>query len=113
MLQKKPEIIILHFRTNDSPYKSDTNILKDLIELKYFILEKLPNCKKITLSSPAFRIDRENAKIRNENFTNRLEEQGIPYITHNNITHKHLRSGGLRPNSVGLSILVETLLSYI
>ena len=26
----------------------------------------------------------------NEFFTNRLKEQGIPYITHDNIIHKHL-----------------------
>ena len=90
LLEKKPENIILHLGTNDAPYKSDTDILKDLIELKDFILEKSPSCKKITLSTPAVRTDRENAKKNNENLTNRLKKQGIPYITHDNITHKHL-----------------------
>ena len=46
LLEKKPENIILHLGTNDAPYKFDTNILKDLIELKNFILEKWPSCKK-------------------------------------------------------------------
>ena len=46
LLEKKPENIILHLGTNDAPYKSDTDILKDLIELKDFILEKSPSCKK-------------------------------------------------------------------
>ena len=46
LLQKKPENIILHLGTNDAPYNSGTNILKDMIELKNFILEKLPSCKK-------------------------------------------------------------------
>ena len=46
LLEKKPENIILHLGTNDALYKSCTNILKDLIELKDFILEKLPSCKK-------------------------------------------------------------------
>ena len=50
LLEKKPENIILHLGTNDIPYKSDTHILKDLFELKDFILEKSPSCKKITLS---------------------------------------------------------------
>ena len=95
LLEKKPENIILHFGTNDAPCKSDTNILKDLIELKDFILEKLPSCKRITLSSPTGRTDRENAKKNNENLTNRLKKQGIPYITHDNITHKHLYRDGL------------------
>ena len=46
VLEKRPENIILHLGTNDTPYKYGTNILKDLIELKDFILEKLPSCKK-------------------------------------------------------------------
>ena len=44
LVEKKPENIILHLGTNDAPYKSDTDILKDLIELKDFIREKLPSC---------------------------------------------------------------------
>ena len=95
LLEKKPENIILHLGTNDAPYKSDTDILKDLIELKDFILEKSPSCKRITLSSPTVRTDRENAKENNENFTNRLKKQGMHYITHDNITHKHLYRDGL------------------
>ena len=34
LLEKKPENIILHLGTNDTPYKSGINILKDMIELK-------------------------------------------------------------------------------
>ena len=113
LLEKKPENIIFHLGTSDGPYKFDTDILKDLIELKDFILEKSPSCKKITLSTPAVRTDRENAKKNNENLTNRLKKQGIPYITHDNITHKHLYRDGLHLNSVGFSILAENFLSYI
>ena len=110
MLKKKPENIILHVGTNDAPYKSDTDILKDLIDLKDFILEKSPSCKKITLSSPTVHTDRENAK--KNNLTNRLKKQGIPYITHDHITQKHLYRDGLHLNSVGFSILTENFLSY-
>ena len=113
LLKKKPENIILHVGTNDAPYKSDTDILKDLIDLKDFILEKSPSCKKITLSSPTVHTYRENAKKNNENLTNRLKKQGIPYITHGHITHKHLYRDGLHLNSVGFSILAENFLSYI
>ena len=45
-LEKIPENIILHLGTNDGPYKSGTNTLKDLIEMKGFILVKLLDCKK-------------------------------------------------------------------
>ena len=113
LLEKKRENIILHLGTDDAPYKSDNNILKDLIELKDFIQEKLPSCKKITLSSPTVRPDRKNAKKKDENLTNRLRKQGIPYIKHDKITHKHLYRDGLLLNSVGFSILDENFLSYI
>ena len=42
-----------------------------------------------------------------------MKEQGIPYITQDNITHKHLFRDGLHLNSVGFSILTENFLSYI
>ena len=113
LLEKKLENIILHLGTNDAPYKFDTDILKDLIELKDFILERSPSCKRITLSTPTVRNDRENTKKSNENLTNRLKKQGISYIAHDNITHKHLYCDGLHLNSVGFSILTENFLSYI
>ena len=95
LLEKKPENINLHLGTNDARYKSDTDILKDLIELKDFILKKSPSCKRITLLSSTVRTDRENAKENNENLTNRLKKQGIHYVTHDNSTHKHLYRDGL------------------
>ena len=98
LLDKKTENIILHLGKNDAPCKSDIDILKDLIELKDFILEKSHSCKKITLSSPTVRTDRENTKKNNENLTNKLKEQGIPYIKYDNITHKHLYRDSLHLN---------------
>ena len=112
LLEKKPETIILHFGINDTPSKSGTNILKDLIELENVILEKLPSSKKKHFCH-VLRTDKESAKKNNDIFTNRLEEQGIPYITHNNIVHNHLHQDGLHLNSAGFSILAENFLSYI
>ena len=74
VLEKRPENIILHLGTNDTPYKYGTNILKDLIELKDFVLEKLLSCKKKTLSSPTVRTDKESASKSNEILTNRLKD---------------------------------------
>ena len=61
--------------------------------------------------TPAVCTDRENAHKNNENLTNRLKKQDIPYITHDNITHKHLYRDGLHLNSVGFFILAENFLS--
>ena len=113
LLERKPENIVLHLGTNDAPYKTDTDILKDLIELKDFILENSPSCRKITLSSSPVRTGRENAKKNNEKLTNRLKKQGIPYLTHGSITHKHLYRSGVHLNTVGFSILAENFLTYI
>ena len=71
LLEKRPENIILHLGTNDALFKSGTNTLKDLIEWKGFILEKLPSCEKITLLSPTVRTDKESAKKNNKIFAER------------------------------------------
>ena len=68
LLEKNPGNIILHLVTNDTPYKSGSNILKDLIEFKDFILEKLPSCKKIILLPLTIISDKENAKKNNDFF---------------------------------------------
>ena len=78
-----------------------------------FILGKLPSCKKITLSSPTVSTYEESAMRNNEVLTNRLKEQGIPYITHDDIIHKHLYLDSLNWNSVRFSVLTEKFLSYI
>ena len=72
-----------------------------MIELKDFILEKLDSCKKITLSFRIVHTDTESTKKNNEILTKRLKEQVLPYITHNNIIHKHLYRNGLHLNLIG------------
>ena len=57
--------------------------------------------------------DWENAKKNNENLTNKLKEQDILDITHDNVTHKNLFRDGLHLNSVDFSIIAENFLSYI
>ena len=71
-------------------------------------MEKSPSCKKITVSSPTVRTDKESAKKNNRILTNSLKEQGIPYLTLDNIIHKNLYCDSLQLNSVGFSILAET-----
>ena len=76
LLEMKLENIILYFGTNQTPYKSGTNILKDLIALNDFIMDKLGNLRKfknITRTSPAVHSDKESSKKNDETFTNRLK----------------------------------------
>ena len=46
ILKKKPDVIILHVRTNDSVSKTSREILNDLLHLKNAINKILKNCKK-------------------------------------------------------------------
>ena len=91
--EKKPENIILRVGTNG--YKSGTNILKYLIELKEFILVKLPSCKKLTSFSPTVRTNKHSRKKNSEIFTNRLKEPGAPHTTHESIVHKRFYQDNL------------------
>ena len=61
-IRNKPENIILHLGTNGVPCKSGTNTLKDLIELKGFILERLRSHRKIKLLLTTIRTDKESEK---------------------------------------------------
>ena len=71
-----------------------------------------PVVKIITLSSPTVSTYEESARRNNEVLTNRLKEQDIPYITHDNIIHKHLHCDSLNWNSVRFSVLTEKFVLY-
>ena len=45
-LNKKPDNIIIHIGTNDSPYKSGDLIYKEFLNVKQIIHKHHPDCKK-------------------------------------------------------------------
>ena len=51
ILNKKPDYIILHVVTSDAVDTEASVIVDKLLQLKFFVKEKLPNCK-IVLSRP-------------------------------------------------------------
>ena len=51
-LKKKPDNIIIHIGTNDSPYKSEDLIYKEFLKAKQTIHKHHPYCKNIVVSSP-------------------------------------------------------------
>ena len=56
LLQKKPDNIILHFDTNDAPYKNEDEIYKELKSIKYFTNKQHPYCK-VYISAPILQLD--------------------------------------------------------
>ena len=51
-LKKKPDNIIIHIGTNDSPYKTEDFMYKEFVKVKKTINKCHLNCKNIVISSP-------------------------------------------------------------
>ena len=58
-LKKDPENIIIHICTNNSPYKTENFIDKELMNVKEAINKCHPNCKNIVILSPIIRTDKK------------------------------------------------------
>ena len=59
-IKKEPDNIIIHIGTNDSPYKIEDFIFKELVNAKETIDKFHPNCKNIVISSPIVRTDKKD-----------------------------------------------------
>ena len=77
LLEKKPDYVILHVGTNDAPYKADSDISNEILELMRSIKEKHPGCKTITLSAPMIRSDNYNVNKENESFISSLNKSDV------------------------------------
>ena len=64
-------------------------MVKDLLNLKGFIQEKLPNCK-ITLSCPILHIDLDNYSEIIEEVNKQLDEISMKIIRNDNIKREYL-----------------------
>ena len=60
LLKKKPDNLILHFGTNDAPYKNEDGIYKELKSIQDFINKQHPSCK-VYISAPILRLHNKNA----------------------------------------------------
>ena len=112
-LKKKPDNIIIHIGTNDSPYKTEDLIYKELLNVKETINKFHPNCKNIVISSPIVRTDRNEANNILKRFNTILKQEEKNVIFHNNISASHLHRDGLHLNLNGTIMLAGNLLSRI
>ena len=60
LLKKKPDNIILHFGTNNAPYKNEDEIYKEMKSIKEFINKRHPSCK-VYISAPILRLNNKYA----------------------------------------------------
>ena len=112
LLHKEPSFIIIHAGTNDAPYLTSREILDNLITLKSFITDKLPNCK-VVISTPTLRTDDGKAALTVCQLTNHLLQLDIDIIDNRNINARNLGNKGLHLNPTGTSRLAKNLLSSI
>ena len=112
-LKKKPDNIIIHVGTNDSPYKTEDLIYKELLNVKQTINKFHPNCKNIVISSPIVRTERNEANNILKRFNTILKQEEKNVIFHNNILASHLHRDGLHLNLNGTIMLAGNLLSRI
>ena len=90
-LKKKPDNIIIHIGTNDSPYKSEDLIYEEFLNVKQIIHKHHPDCKNIVLSSPIIRTDKQEANNILKKYNSILKKQEEKKaIFHNNIMPSHL-----------------------
>ena len=112
LLFKEPSFIIIHAGTNDAPYLTSRKILDNLITLKSFITDKLPNCK-VVISTPTLRTDDGKAVLTVSQLTNHLLQLDIDIIGNRNINARNPGNKGLYLNPTGTSHLAKNLLSSI
>ena len=113
LLKKKPDNIILHFVTNDAPYKNEDELYKELKSIKDFLKKRHPSCK-VYISAPILRSDNKNANSILKKYVDKrkvVEEKSV--ILHDNILSSHLNKDGLHLNSYGIVKLAENFISRI
>ena len=112
LLCEEPSFIIIHNGTNDAPYLTSWKILDNLITLKSFITDKVPEFKVVT-STPTLRTDDGKAALTVSQLTNHLFQQDIDIIENRNINARNLGNKGLHLNPPGTSHLAKNLFCSI
>ena len=112
-LKKEPDNIIIHFGTNDSPYKTEDFIYKELVNVKEAITKFHPNCKNIVIPLPIVQTDRKEVNNILKKYNNILKQEERHVTFYKNISASHLHRDGLHLNLNGTVILAGNLLSRI
>ena len=78
LIRKKPSHLIIHAGTNDAKKFTSREILDQLLNLKKFVSEQVPDCKVI-ISTPTVRSDDGKARLRNIYLKQRTETTKVAY----------------------------------
>ena len=112
ILNKKPDVIILHVGTNDSVSRTSREILDDLLQLKSAITKTLSNCRVVFLQ-PTLRVDNGKAILALHRLNEHFSELNLNVVNHSNIKVKHIGKKNLHLNPKGKGSLALNLIHKI
>ena len=112
IIQKKPTIMIIHIRTNDTPSSRSRDIQDNLFKLKSLVNEKLLQCK-VWLSTSTLTTDHGKAALTVSQLGNHPLNLNIDVIDNRNIKNRHLRRIGLHLNDSGSKLLARNFLEKL
>ena len=87
LIRKKPSHLIIHVGTNDVKKFTSREILDQLLNLKKFVSEQVPDCKVI-ISTPTVRSDDRKAGLTVSQLTNHLRQLKTDIVDSTNITSR-------------------------
>ena len=107
-----PQHIIIHVGTNDCARKISDIVLKELFDLKTYILKVLPSCK-VWISLPLVRTDNNVANTVIRNLNTKIKKQCDMILENSNINERHLSRGGLHLSDFGTKVMARNIISHI
>ena len=100
LLQKQPDNVILHVGTSGSSFCNSSEIVNNILKLKSFISQKLPNVN-IILSKPIMRSDTATGKATIEEVNKQLNDFDFDMMDNKNLSRAHLNGRRLVPKHQG------------
>ena len=94
LIRKKPSHLIIHAGTNDAKKFNSREILDQLLILKKFVSEQVPD-SKVIISTPTIRSDDGKAGLTVSQLTNHLRQLKTDIVDNTNITSRHIGIKGL------------------
>ena len=111
LLKKKPFYIILHIGSSDSPYKTSSHILDEILKLKVHIEIVLPTVG-VYFSCPILRFDDAKANLTLHHLVMKMKHL-TNIIVHDNVDRSCLGKKGTYLNPKGSGRLAINLLSLM
>ena len=100
LIQKQRDNVILHVGTNDASSCNSSEIVNNMLKLRWFISQKLRNWN-IILSKPIMRSDTAAGKVTIEEVNKQLNDFHFDMIDNSNLSRAHLNGRDLHLNTKG------------